>query len=456
MQAVMENPGMSREEIKMATGKIPGLFVKFALPGICGILFVSLQMLVDGLLLGRFVGASAMASVNITLPIFTIFWAISVAVSVGNEFQVSYALGRQKRKDAANAFSTAVLMLLALSLLWSTACFFFGAQAVRLAGASPALFDNSLVYLRTLAWFMPFAGLMLLADYTLKSLGHPLRAVMIMASMVLINLGLDLLFIIGFGWGVKGAALATGISYVAGFMFNFTPFMCGRQELSVWRGRLKPRVALQMLYNGSSEGLGETIGASTALLFNLTMIRYAGESGVAALTAVSYLTYIATTVFLGTSDGIRPVVSFNYGRRQIPRMVSLLKLAAITLAGLGAVLFCALFFQGDLLAGIFFKAEDAAVAAFATGGARIFAFAFLFSGLNILVSGYFTSIGNAKVSAIIAVLNGFVFVALGLLIYPKIWGVNGIWLVVPLSQALTLCLSLPLMLRSLRGLNKQF
>ena len=171
--------------------------------------------------------------------------------------------------------------------------------------------------------------------------------------------------------------------------------------VAVQRGRYDQRLVWNAFYNGSSEGMSELSVAITVFLFNITMMRYLGESGVAAFTAINYILFIGTTVFLGISDGIIPIIGYNYGAGQQERIKSILKLAAQTNSLIGIGLFLLLLLFGEQVIGLFFKDHGSEAFEIASRGVSIYCFAFLLCGLNILASSYFTAIGNAKISIII-------------------------------------------------------
>lgn len=435
----------SKEERFMATGNLTRLFFTFSIPGVCGILFISLQTLADGILLGRFAGASHMAAVNVALPAFSVLLAMSLVMAVGCETLVSIAMGRGRRASANNAFTTAACLSAGVSVLWGGILFTFAPAIAALCGADATLQPLCVTYLRTLAPFFPTVSLLFLTDYTLKSLGRPVYAVGVMSGVVVLNVLLDLLFIVALGWGIFGAALATGISYSTGLLFDAVPLCRGRMALSLFRGRFRTHLVGRLLYCGSAEGFSECAVGIAIMAFNITLMRYAGAEGIAAYTILNYMLYVATAIFLGTADGIRPVIGYNFGRRQQPRVRGIVLRGLAAVAVMGAGLAGCLFFGGETALRHFFNPDDAAVATMAAQGSRIFAWGIALQGVNILVIGYFTSIGQARTAAILAVVRSFVLVVAGLAVFPTLWGVDGIWVVLPVAETLTLCVTLPLL-----------
>lgn len=205
-----------------------------------------------------------------------------------------------------------------------------------------------------------------------------------------------------------------------------------------------------MMYNGSSEGISELSAGISTLLFNLALMHYLGESGVAAFTAINYIFFIGITIFLGISDGVIPIVSYNYGAAQWSRVKHVLSIAAKSNFIIGAIIFSLLTLFGEQIISLFFRESEESVLSIATYGTSIYAYAFLINGLNILSSSYFTAMAKAGTSVIISLLRGLIFTAVGIYVLPRIFGIDGIWFVVPLSECLCLAVSIFLVRRSFR------
>ena len=430
----------NREEL-LLTGNIPHLFVKYALPGVAGLLFLGLQSVVDGIVLGHFVGANALASVNLILPCYSLITAIAIVIGVGCQTIVSISLGRSNRQEANDAVASLFYFLIGFSVLISLLIYLFAEPIAVFLGANAVLLNGSVGYIRTLVPFFPILCAMFFGDYILKAMGKPVYATTIMGATVLINILLDLLFVGIWNWGIEGAGLATGFAFSVGAFCNVPSLFSRKQIVSVQRGRFRSSLVWNAFYNGSSEGMSELAVAITVFLFNITMMRYLGEDGVAAFTVINYVSFIATTLYLGVSDGIIPVIGYNFGAGYETRIRAILKLAARTNMLIGSVLFIALFGFGEQIISLFFKERNNAAFDIALEGVVIYSFAFLINGLNILASSYFTAIGNAKVSIIISMLRGLVFVVFGILVYPRVWGIQSIWFNVPVAEICTLFIS---------------
>lgn len=439
---------LEREKL-LLTGEIPRLFMKYALPGVAGLLFLGIQSVIDGIVLGRFVGANALASVNLVLPCYSLISAFAIVMGIGGQTLVSISLGRGDKQEANNALRSVFVFLLGMSVVVSLVIFLSAGKIASFLGANEVLLPDAVHYIRALVPFFPLLCAMFFGDYIIKAMGHPLYATSVMGMTVVLNIVLDLVFVAVLGWGVMGAGLATGIAFTMGACFNVPRLFSCHEVVAVQRGRYDRRLVWNAFYNGSSEGMSELSVAITVFLFNITMMRYLGESGVAAFTAINYILFIGTTVFLGISDGIIPIIGYNYGARQQERIKSILKLAARTNSLIGIGLFLLLLLFGEQVIGLFFKDHGSEAFEIASRGVSIYCFAFLLCGLNILASSYFTAIGNAKISIIISTLRGLVFVGIGILVLPAVFGIDAIWYDVPIAEICTLSVSFWLVRRSL-------
>ena len=441
---------VSAEERELAGRGIPGLFFKFALPGVVGLLFVGIQSIIDGIVLGRWMGANALASVNLVLPCYSFMTAFAIVMGVGCQTLIGICLGRRDRKGANDAFTTAFLFLSVFSSLVSLLIFVFAGEIAVWLGANEALQAGAVEYIRALVPFFPVLSVMFLGDYVLKATGHPLYAMLVLSGTVILNIVLNLLFVVRLEWGITGAGLATGFAFTVGLILNYFLLVGKRSLLPLSAGRFRHRWVWKMFYNGSSEGMSELSAGITVYLFNITMMHYLGEQGVAAFTATNYVLFIGTTIFLGISDGCIPIMSYNFGAGRLDRVRATLRMAFRTNLILGMLLFCVLFFGGEHIVSLFFRSVDADVLRIAVMGTSIYAFAFLMNGLNILASSYFTAMGNAQISIIISLLRGLVFVGIGIVVFPVLFGIESIWYDVPVAEAFTLFVSLWLIRKSFR------
>lgn len=230
------------------------LFCKYAIPSAICLLFVGVQTIIDGLFIGNYLGADALAGVNITIPLYTFVTSLTVVMGIGCQTVIGISSGEGNYQKASDALRTALFFLVTIASVLALLVISFSPKVVSLLGADDTLFDYSVGYITTLAPFFPVLSLLFLGDYFLKSQGRPYRGLAILGSAVLMNILFDYLFIVHLDLGVRGAALATGLSFSIGALFSIPNMLCRSNPVSVLKGRFNRSLLGGMLYNGSSEG----------------------------------------------------------------------------------------------------------------------------------------------------------------------------------------------------------
>lgn len=440
--------GEKMSEKILGTEKMFKLFIRYCSLSVASMIFLGLNTIVDGIFVGNFIGPDALASVTIAMPVSNAFMAVAIAIGIGSQSVAGIGLGAGQKEIAQNMFRTALVLIIGISVLITSSILCFGEPIARFLGASDALLGLVMTYLTYLSLFLPPFGVMLVCDFMLKATGRPLYSMVTMVVAVLLNMVLNYVFIAKFGWGVKGAALATGCAYLVSCVMAMLPFFSRLHTLNFYTGKWRGPLAVRASYNGSSEGLTEIATGFTTLLFNITLMKFAGEVGVAAFSAINYLSFIGINILFGVSDGISAIISYNYGGKNLERIRQVLKLAGGAAAVIGSALFFIVYQYGVEFVSLFLGKGSPEVLDFAVGGAQLYAAAFLITGFNIIASGYFTAIGMPGRSALIAVSKGIVFVAIGMALWPRLFGINGIWLTVPLAELLTLLLTAYLIKRA--------
>ncbi len=442
---------MHTEKNQLLQESLGRLFLKFAIPALLAMVVTGIQGIVDGIFVGNFVGPNAMAAVTMASPFTQIILGVAIIISIGAQSHVGIRLGMGDHATAQNTVQTCLRLLLLIAALLTLLGFFFGKQIALLLGANEVLLPETTIYVRTLSLFSLPICLMLYFGFMNRIIEKPMRYLIGNLLTLGVNITLDYVFLAKLELGIFGAALATGIAYSAALLV-VAPTMLSRKSLINMRtGRFHLRTLAPVLYNGSSEGVNSLSIALTAFLFNISLISLAGEGGVTAFTAINYIGTFGSLILFGISDGVGPVVSYNYGYGSYARVKKLMRLAYAVNALSGLLLFVALFFFGRPLVGIFIS--DEALIELAVHGGRLYAFGFLLSGFNILTSGYFTFIGKGLESVLIAASRGLVFVGLGIAVLPRFFAIGGVWLTVPFAETMAFLLCL-LLLRKNRLVGK--
>ncbi len=424
----------------LGTEKIYKLFLKYCIPAVLTMVIVGSQTIIDGIFLGNYVGSSALASVNIVLPFMQIVFAFSMIISIGSLSFMGRSLGEKKLAHAQDIFKTALILITSTAFIVAIIGKLFSVKIAVLLGANDILTEGVSLYINTISNFIPFMAFMFIFGFTDRLLGKPELFLKGMILSVIVNVSLDFLFIKQLGFGIQGAAYATGIAYFASLIFVAGPLLSKKSQLNIYKGKFNKAVILPMIYNGSSEGVSSIATAISVYLFNTTFMKIGGVNGVAAFTAISYLAQFGTMLMFGITDGVTPILSYNYGSNQHHRLDDVIKLSRKINLIIGVLVFTMLFGFGNQLVSIFVS-DNRELFDFAVQGSKIYAFAFLLNGFSIVQSGYYTAIGNAKLSIIIAASRGLVFIVIGINILPMIFGTQGVWMTVPFTEFMTFLIS---------------
>lgn len=426
------------------------VFLKYALPSVVTMVFFGLQSLVDGIVVGNYLGSDALGGINIIMPLYSFIIVLALIVGIGSQTLVSMELGRKRPNAAQHAMSTGFWALLVIGCVMTAISLWLAEPMSRWMGADERLLPYSLAYLSGLLPFIVPLVLCFYSDAMLKSLGHPTFSMIIMSLAVLINIALSLFFVIVLEWGTTGASVATGIAFTIGLCISACITFHPKQPISMLRGRFQFALLRRAAFNGSSEGLSEMAAAVSILIINLTVVRLLGADGVAAFTAINYINFMGVLLFLGISDGLIPVLSYHYGAKQYDRVKQLFRFAAVVNTTIGVIIFVLLQVYGDQAILLFFDTPESSAFQIAAHGLNVFAFVFLINGLNVLIISYFTALGAATYSLVISVLRGLVFVLAGVTVLPMLMGIQGVWAAIPLAELLALGVAL-LLLKKANG-----
>lgn len=421
----------------LITEKISKLFIKFSIPSIIAMSVTGTQALIDGIFLGRFVGTNALASVNIAQPFMSLIIGVSLIIAIGAVSLIGRSLGEGDTQKAQDACKSALIISLISSLTIMFFGIFFNRQIASFLGANDVLIDNTALYIKNLSYCSVFMCFSLILGVFTRVIGRPDISMKANIFSLLVNITLNTVLIKILNLGVFGASLATGLAFASGFIISVIPFLSKKTVINIYSGKFNFNYSVDLLSNGSSEGVGSLAAAITSFVFNLAFMNIAGESGVSAFTAISYIAISANLITGGIAAGIGPIISYNYGANEYSRIKEILKLSSIVSISLGAIIFIIIMFFKEHLIGLFVS-SDPKVFELAINGAKIYAIAFLVNGLNVIYSGYFTSIGKALASIIVAASRGIVFIIIGIIIMPKLFGINGVWATVPCAELLTL------------------
>ena len=412
-----------------------GRLLRFVLPSIVMMIITSIYSVVDGLFVSNYVGTVPFAALNLVYPMLMGLSALGFMMGTGGSALIARKMGEGDNAGARRNFTLLILTGLLLGLFFSCLGLLFLDRIIRALGATDLLAPYCRTYFGALLLFTPAALLLALFAILFVTAGKPALNMALIIASGLTNIALDYIFIVPLGMGVAGAALATGIAFLIPPLGGLCFFLRSKGPLHFTRPGMRLSEFGGVCFNGSSEMIAQLSISVTTFLFNITMLRLAGEAGVAALTIMAYSEYFLVTLFLGFSMGVSPVISYNYGSGNHARQRRILRSCLLFISVSSVLVFSAAMLGASRLVGIF-APPDSRVFALADQGFHIFAFSFLFCGYGIFASSLFTALSNGKISAIVAFLRTFALIAIFLLVLPKFFGLNGDWLAAPLAEAL--------------------
>ena len=415
--------------------------LRFTLPSIVMMVFTSIYGVVDGLFVSNFVGKTAFASVNLVMPFVMILGGMGFMLGTGGTALVSKILGEGDPDSANRTFSMMVLFTLALGAVLSAAGIVFMRPVSRFLGATDAMMDDCVLYGRIVTGFTFAFMLQNVFQSFFIAAEKPKLGLKVTVAAGLTNMVLDALFIAVFKWGVAGAAIATGLSQCVGGVLPLVYFL--RPNSSLLRlspTRLRLRPILAACGNGSSELMSNISSSLVGMLYNLQLMRLAGEDGVSAYGVLMYVQFIFISIYIGYSIGCAPVVSYHYGAQNHGELKNLLGKSVLLMGITGVALTALAMALADPLARLF-VGYDAELFALTSHAFRLFAWSFLLAGFNIFTSGFFTSLNNGGVSAAISFLRTLVFQAGSVILLPMLLGVDGIWWAITAAEIFAFLIS---------------
>lgn len=415
--------------------------LKFAFPSMVTMLFMGLYTIGDTIFVSRFVNTDALSAINIITPIINLIVGLGTMMATGGSAVVARKMGAGDSKSASRDFSLIISSGLLLGLAVATAGIAFLDKIILLLGASKVLIPYCKEYLLILLLFTPASMLQVLFQTFIITAGRPGLGMGLSLGAGAANALLDYIFMVPFSMGIKGSALGTGIGYLISAIIGIGFFASGKGSIKFTKPSRRISVLAESFVNGSSEMVSQAAAAVTTFLFNTIMLSLLGENGVAAITIIIYAQFFLTTLYIGFSMGVAPVISYHYGGQNKAQLKTIFRICLRFIAAASLLIFAASMALGPFLAEIF-SAPGTPVYRIAKEGFTIFPFSFLFCGLNIFASSAFTALSDGKTSAFISFLRTFGLITVLLLTLPELMGVTGVWLAVPVAELLTMLVSL--------------
>lgn len=418
-----------------------GQYLKSLLPSVLTMIFLSFYTTIDGFFVSRYAGSDALAGINIVIPITCVTFGVAVMLATGAGAIIGEHLGRGEMEQANRIFSFMCLVLLAFSVAFTALGVAFLRPIAVLLGSSERLMPHVLPYaLVVFLGTVPMA-FKLFFEYLVRSDGNSKVGLAMSVAGLVLNVGLDYLFVGVFGLGTLGAAWGTTLSITASALIGLVYFL-RFGNIRFARPKADAKVLLKSCTNGSSEMFTEFSTGITTLLFNLMVMKYFGEDGVAAVTIIMYIYYFFISFYMGIAVAVAPVVSYNVGAQNPDKIREMLRYSFRTIAVTAVLILAASLLGGQAIIHLFVQSGN--VFDITWQALWLFSPVFVFIGFNVFLSGYFTALGNGLTSAVISLLRSLVLVVVFIAVLPLLLEENGIWLTMPFSEAATVLVAVQL------------
>ncbi|MBE5817135.1 MAG: MATE family efflux transporter [Clostridiales bacterium] len=406
-------------------------------------IFISIYGVVDGFFISNFAGKTSFAAVNIIMPFLMIMSTVGFMFGTGGSAVVAKTMGEGKREKANEYFSLFVYTSAAIGVVLSIIGFIYIRPVARLLGAEGELLDNAVLYGRIILIALPFNILQFLFNSFFVTSEKPQLGLLSSVCAGVTNMVLDAVLVILLPQEYKlvGAAIATATSQLVSGIFPICYF--GRKNGSILRlgkFKLNLKALIKACTNGSSEFMSNIAMSIVSMLYNIQLLKYAGENGVAAYGVMMYVGFIFASAFIGYSVGTAPIFGYNDGAENYTELRNILKKSIIVIGLFGVCMLAA----GELLAyplAKLFVSYDNVLMELTVSGFRIYALSFLFMGYAIFGSGFFTALNDGVTSAIISFLRTLVFQIAAVMLLPLLWGINGVWLSIVVAEVMAVILS---------------
>lgn len=427
-------------KLDLGRDSLTKIILKYGIPSIFTMWIYSLYTIVDGIFIGKYLGAKEIAAVNIVMPYVNISFALGIMIAVGGGTIIAIRLGEGDLKEANRIYSLSTQFFMVLGGLLGTLGVFFPRQMVKILGANDVIIDSAEKYLFIISFFTLFYLLSYGFEIFIRIEGNPAYSMLCNLAGAIINIVLDYIFIVHLHWGIGGAALATGMAQLGTALSLGGYLVFKAKKLKFRFTKFDFRAIGALCFNGSSEFLTEIATGIVIMAFNINIMRMIGEKGVSAFGIIGYISTLVTMTMIGFSQGLQPIISYNYGAEKYKRIKKVLKIGIGTVTVLGVMFYLTInFFAQDIIS--MFVKNDENLFVITKEAVRIYSFTYILMGINIIISAYFTAIEDALISAVLSILRGIIFINTLLYIFPLIFDSRGIWMSAPANEVITLVFS---------------
>lgn len=420
-----------------------GKLIRFTMPSIAMMIFTSVYGVVDGFFVSNFAGKTPFSAVNLIMPFLMIVATVGFMFGTGGTALVAKIFGEGDKEKANKYFSLFVYVSFALGVIFAILGIVFIRPISALLGAEGELLENCVVYARIILAALPFYVLQLLFQSFFPAAEKPQLGLAVTVLAGVTNMVLDavLVILLPQEYKLAGAAIATAMSqFVGGVIPLFYFFRKNNSILRLGKTSFDGKAILKACANGSSEFMSNVSMSIMGMLYNIQLLKYVGENGVAAYGVMMYVSMIFSAAFIGYSIGVAPVISYHNGAQNYKESKGLLRQSLIMIGVFGVGMVAAAELLALPLSNIF-VGYDAELMNLTVSGFKIFALSFIFMGFAIFSSGFFTALNDGLTSALISFLRTLVFQIAAVLLLPLIWEIDGVWISIVVAEVMAAAIS---------------
>ena len=436
---------------RLETEPVGRLLAQYAFPAIVSMVIISLYNIFSSIFIGHGVGALAISGLAVTFPFMLLVLGVCMLTAIGGATVCSIELGAGNPERAAQVLGHSVVLSILFAMFFSALGLAFLDPILYLFGASEETVGYAREYMRIILWGSPIGNLMLALNHFLRASGYPKKSMLFSLLSVGSNIALTPVFIFVFSMGMAGAAYATILSQVFGLALLYHHFRNPEHAVHFSAGifRLQRSVSASVLSVGLSPFLMNCSACLIVMVINLRMSAYGGDLAIGAYGIVNRLLMLFVMIIMGLTQGMQPLIGYNFGARRMDRVRRTLVLGLIAATAVTTVGFLASQCFPATLARLFTDHPD--LIAMSVTGLRLCTILFIFVGGQIVITGYFQSMGQASIAIFLSLSRQLVFLLPGLIILPQFMGLEGVWISLPLADAVAVVITIFILRRSFRA-----
>ncbi len=444
---------MNKDTTELKIAPIWKLILKYSIPAIIGMMVNALYTVVDRIFIGNMpeIGGMAMASLGVTMPMVQIINAFGILLAVGGATAISLKLGKDEKEEAEKILGNVFSLTIVLGIILATISIVFSEEILISFGGSEDSLPMAIAYMNVISMGIPFALFGSVFGFLIRGDGNPKFSANVMVVGCIVNIVLDAVFIFLFDLGIQGAALATIMSQLLTTVLGFYYYMTKKSSLAFRTANFKLNFLYvkQIILIGLAPFATQIAGSITQIIMNNMLQTYGGDLAIGALSTMFSVLMIFGMPIMGLTTGIQPIISYNYGAEEYKRVVETIKLAGIAATSFLMVVWVFLLNYPETIILIF--NDDPTLLEMTADAIKKYFIMLPLMGITYVGSNFIQSTGDAKVALVLSLMRQCIFLIPLLFVFPRIWGLDGVWYTQPASDVLSGVVSSYIMYKTIKG-----